>query len=455
MQSRTVSNMSELEKNDVIEVDVVGEGADGEGVARYEGKAIFIRGALINERVRAKIILVKPKFNIAILEKVLVPSPFRTENTCPVYPRCGGCDLRHLSYEGQLEFKRRMVRDTLRKVGGIDIQPLPTVASPLKDRYRNKISLPVRENGGETHIGLFAKNSHRIIETDDCLLQYAWTKPLIAALRSFLDEHGLTGYNEGTREGDVRHIVAREAGGRLYVTLVTTHPMRIDGFYPMLEKIHPDVQLWLNVNRRDDNVILGNDWKHVRGSTDPVCVDGLKTDIHPAGFFQVNDDVRTALYDYVASLVHGAAVVEAYSGAGLLSAKLAKKAKRVYGIEINPQSSASAVKLVQDNGIDNFTPVCGDVGKELGGVLRTLKQETGEDTFIVLDPPRTGISREAADTLLGSGADNIVYVSCNPATLARDLKILSTAYDVQSVQPFDMFPNTANVETVVRLVRKA
>lgn len=445
--------MEELQKNDIIELNVSNLGSEGEGVARADGKTVFIRGALPGERIRAKIIAVKPRFDVALLEKVLSPSPNRVAPVCPLFNKCGGCDLQHLSYEAELKFKRSLVEETFNKVGGLTVVSEDVEPSPEPLRYRNKLSLPVRLSRGETQVGLFAKNSHRIVETDDCLLQYDWNAPLIAALKEFMAESGLVGYDEERGKGDIRHLVARQAGGRLYVTLVATAKIECAEFGKRLREINSDSELWLNINTRRDNVILGREWHKILSSDGETVIEGLKAEIHPAGFFQVNDAIRERLYSYVADMCKGHAAVEAYSGAGLLSARLSRKTKVVFGIEINEQAHAAALKLKADNGLDNFFPVLGDVGEKLNGVLSKCAELTDNaaDTFVVLDPPRAGISESAANTLVQSGADNIVYISCNPATLARDAKRLTDGgYRVESVKPWDMFPRTANVETVVR-----
>lgn len=451
-----------LEKNDVIETDITSMGMEGEGVARVDGKAVFIRGAIRGERVRAKIIATRPKFDVGLLQSVISPSPDRAEPVCPVYGKCGGCDLQHLVYSAQLAFKRERVSDALKKIGGFDVPVEEVVPSELKYRYRNKISLPVRQINNQLKIGLFAKSSHRIVETPDCFLQPAWNAALAPALRGFMEKNRLVGYDEEKDSGDVRHIVAREAGGRLSITVVTTREIKTDGLKEAFAGVYPRVSVYLNINRKRSNVILGTKWIPVSLDPEPTIIDGYKTDVHPAGFFQVNDDVREKLYSYVADLCDGAVAIEAYSGAGLLSARLARKAERVYGIELNPQSHEAALKLCRDNNITNFTPVLGDVGEKLGEVLTATAAENengggsgNKETFIVLDPPRTGISAEAAAILAASGADNIVYVSCNPPTLARDARLIADGgYDLISVRPFDMFPETSNLETVAIFGRK-
>lgn len=440
--------MNELEKNDVLELTVEKLGCDGEGVARYDGKTVFIKGALPGERVRAKLIAIRPRFNVALLERVLSPSLDRTTPRCPLFGKCGGCDLQQLSYPAQLEFKRQLVSDTLERLGKINAKVDAVVPCSECFRYRNKLSLPVRQTKNGVELGLFAKGSHRVVPTDDCLLQHEQTKELLAVLRAFIDENGLVGYDEEKNTGDIRHLVAREYGGRLSVTVVSLKPIDCSSFIRDVKNINPDCEIYLNLNRRHDNVILGNEWRLLYSSDNTVVVDGLRAHIHPGGFFQVNDEIRKKLYDRVASLCEGGFAVEAYSGAGLLSAMLAKRASEVYAIEINEQSHMSALKLKADNGIANFFPVLGDVSEKLPEVL---KKAGGRSSFVVIDPPRTGISPACAQTLLSSEAQNVVYISCNPATLARDLAILDSGYTVVSVTPYDMFPQTSSVETLVVL----
>ena len=441
--------MDELQKNDIIETEITSLGINGEGVCRYDGKTIFVRGALPGERVRAKIILVKPTFNIAILERVISHSPYRVVPPCPIFGKCGGCDLQHLDYSRQLDFKRELVRDTLKKIARIDCD-VESVGYDKPYRYRNKFSLPVRRVGGRTQIGFFAKSSHRVVETPDCVIQYAWGKHLIALLNDFMEQNGISAYDEENHRGVVRHLVAREIRGKVFVTLVVTKFIDCSAFYSSLCALFTRPVLYQNLNREKNNVILSDEWRLCGGDESPVSVDGLSFFLHPAGFYQVNDAVREKMYDFVCSLLSGSYAIEAYSGAGLLSARLAKHAKRVYGIEINEQAHLSAVALCKTNGIENFTPVLGDVTQKLPEVLSRCDGET----FIVLDPPRTGIPESASATLASSGAKNIVYISCNPATLARDLeRICKGGYTVSRVKPYDMFPQTCNVETVVLLTR--
>ncbi|MBQ8882310.1 MAG: 23S rRNA (uracil(1939)-C(5))-methyltransferase RlmD [Clostridia bacterium] len=438
--------MEELCKNDIIETEITALGINGEGVAKVDGKAVFIRGALVGEKVRAKIILVKPAFCVAIIEKILSQSPKRIAPLCPVFNKCGGCDIQHLDYSATLELKRDTVYQTLKRVGGIEVEVNPTVASEKIYRYRNKVSFPVRQSKFGVEIGLFAKNSHRLIPVVDCPLQYELAGKIVSKVKDFIQRNDLVGYNEENFSGDIRHIVIRTVGTVTTVSIVATKKIKLDGLLSDLNALCPDISLYLNINKKRNNVILGDEWQFVGGKTQTV-VSGLKVTVHPASFWQVNDDIREKIYNHACSLISGSYAIEAYSGAGLLSARLAKSAKQVYGIEINPQAHQSAVTLCQDNGITNFTPICDDAGKALKPTVEKCKGET----FIVVDPPRAGLDENACSALINSGANNIVYISCNPATLARDCKILCDHYSIVSVTPYDMFPQTSNVETVVVL----
>ena len=441
----------ELLKNDIIELTIESQGAFAEGVAHTdEGVTVFVKGALTGERVRAKVIGVKPKYCFAILEKLLTKSPYRVQPPCPLFGKCGGCDLMHLNYVQQLEHKKNIVKQTLEHVGNLTNIEVNDVV-PSKDvlRYRNKLSLPVRlGKDGTTEIGLFAKNSHRIISTTDCLLQYEWNVKLIESVKDLMQRKKFTPYDENSGKGDIRHIVAREVGGHTAVTIVATKFLDIQSLDLNFLDRH---SLYLNINQRRDNVILGDEWKKIKGTSDEIEEDGLRFSIHPSAFFQVNDEVRKELYSSVVKNRECSSAIEAYSGAGLLSAYLAQKSQEVFGIEINAQAHASAQNLAKQNNLSNMYPILGDVTKKIEQVIKACQCEP----FIVLDPPRSGLNEEVIKALCQAKAKEIVYISCNPATLARDLShFVRNDYEIKSVTPFDMFPQTTNVETLVVLSHK-
>lgn len=432
----------ELLKNDIIETDVEKLGCNGEGVARLAGeKTLFIAGALAGERVRSKVILVKDRFLVGRLEQVLAPSPQRITPPCPYFKRCGGCTLQHLSYDGQLAFKRQNVGETLKKVGGLAVEVNQVFAGPSYG-YRNKLSLPVRNAGGKTAIGFFAPASHRIVEIDACLLQKPALNRLISVFKEYMACNELTAYDEITGRGEVRELVAREIDGHLTVTVVLNEDADLSSFDAMLASSFDDYALYKNINKSRTNVILGKFYRLTGGREREVTVDGLRTTVHPASFFQVNDEVRKEVYGrLIEACLTAPLIVDAYSGAGLLTAKLAAGGRRTVGIEINRDAHGSALELKKRNNIAAMEPVCGDCAAVIG-------RYTGQGAAFILDPPRSGCA-PAVLAALAKEKGPLFYLSCNPRTLARDLALLNRP--VQAVLPFDMFPQTVNVETLVVL----
>lgn len=440
----------ELIKNDVIECPIDALGIHGEGIAHVEGKTVFIRGALPGERVRGRIVFARPAFCDALLTEVLEPSPDRVEPDCPVYGKCGGCALRHMTYAAELAYKRDRLAETFRKVAGLDVRPLDTVPSAGRTRCRNKLSLPVRQGKDGPAVGFFAANTHRVVETDDCLLQPKWNAKLIAFVKRFIRDNGLTAYDEQAGTGNVRHIVAREVGGQLYIILVVTD---IDNpkytRFPAQLQFHLSrkAAIYLNENKRQTNAILGGRFLRLT-ALPPVAVGGVVTDVHPAGFFQVNDYIREKLYADVCAAIPGGTVIDAYAGAGLLTAALAAKCDKVYGVELDPAAAASAEQTVRLNDITNMETVRGDCAEVLPRLI------TGEESAVILDPPRSGCDERVLHA--AAGAKKILYISCNPPTLARDVKILvDEGFSIVSARAYDMFPGTAAMESLTILQRDA
>ena len=379
--------------------------------------------------------------------------------------------MQHLRYREQLKFKTELVRDTLKKIAGITAPVSPCERSEKEYAYRNKLQLPVGKQGEENAVGFFAERSHRIVPTDECPIHPDWSKQLISALKNFMEKCGLDGYNEQTKRGHVRHIVVRELRRKYIITLVVCvqELKGIDYFVHLLDEIFPEYSLWLNFNDRDTNVIFGEKFTLVKGCGVYDCTDaGISFEAGPNTFVQVNDGVRTKLYEKVLELVEEGPVVDCYSGGGLLTAMLAKKCGRAYGIEVIPEASACANALAERNALmDKMTNVCGKVEQELSAILAREQIKT-----VVLDPPRAGVERSVLKALMKSAPKRIVMVSCNPATLARDVGILTgtlvetekgelkksenphTMYEIQLIQPYDMFPQTRHVESVVCLTRK-
>ncbi len=459
-----------MEKNDIAVVTAEGLGTHGEGVAKCNGLTIFVPYVLKGERARIKLMKIRGEMGFAKAEEILTPAEERVRPKCPVFYRCGGCQLQHLRYRDQLKFKQELIRDTLKKLAGIETEVSPCVKSDKEYGYRNKLQLPVGSDGWDVRVGFYAERSHRIVETDECPLHPAWVNKLIAALKDFMEKCGLDGYDEERGRGHVRHLVVREIKNRFLVTLVTTvrKIAGIDYFCYLLDEIFPEYSLYLNINKEDTNAILGEEFILVKGPGfygGTEC--GIQYEVGPNTFLQVNDGVRAKLYERAVSLVgEDETVVDCYAGCGLMTAMFAKKCRYVYGIELIPEASRCADALKERNGLgEKMTNLCGKVEdrlKEVGSL---------EGATVVLDPPRAGVAKSVLDEIIRGGAKKIVMISCDGATLARDLGYLTgtlavneagelvktgngpTMYAIELVEPFDMFPQTRHVETLVLLSR--
>ena len=459
-----------MQKNDVTEVICETLGTNGEGVCRKDGVTLFVPYLLPGEKADVRILKVKDNIAYGKVEEVHVPAEDRVRPQCPVFYRCGGCQLQHLRYRSKLKFKADLVQAAFKKIAGIEADVSPCERSDKEYGYRNKLQLPVGVAGGGNAIGFYAERTHRIVKTDECPIHPAWSKELIAALYRFMEKCGLDGYDEETGKGQIRHIVVREIKNKYLVTLVATEEIKgIDYFYHLLDGIFPEYSFFLSIDTSRDNVVLKSPPKLLKGKP---FYEGTEGDIvFEAGastFLQVNEGVRGKLYQRAVSLFSEEdVVVDCYAGGGLLTAMLAKKCKRAYGIEVVPEASACADSLKEKNGLENMIDLCGTVEEKLASVL-----EKERDAVLLFDPPRAGVDREILRGVLGHGPRKIVYISCNPSTLARDLGILTgklvenergellksengaTMYEVTLVQPYDMFPQTRHVETLVCLERK-
>ena len=473
-----------IEKNDSICAITEGLGTNGEGIIRHEGVTFFVPACLPGEKVRFKVLKIKGNIGYGKVEEILTPAEERVRPKCPVFMRCGGCCLQHLDYPAQLSYKTKIVKDALRKIAGLQVNVPTAIKSDLPYGYRNKLQLPVGvDRDGNTVIGFYAEHSHRIVPISSCAIHPAWSETLITVLKRYMTECAVKGYDEEKKSGAVRHLVAREIGGKFIITVVTAkrNLPNLSYLVELLEREFKTFSLYLNFNDSDTNVIFGEEFQLVHGM--PVFEaeeQGIRYEAGPSTFLQVNENVRGKLYkEAVRSVCKDGdeVVIDAYSGGGLLTAMLAKKAKRVYGIELEAEAVQCANALKEKNALENMTNYCGYVEEKLAGVM---EKEKGEKLRLILDPPRAGIARSVLKALLASGIPELTIISCNPATLARDLGILSGRlvenengelvknpqmegesetlngyYDVEKIQPHDMFPQTKHVETLVCLVRKA
>ncbi|MDE7439697.1 MAG: 23S rRNA (uracil(1939)-C(5))-methyltransferase RlmD [Clostridia bacterium] len=458
-----------LHKNEEYEGLVEGLGTDGEGIIKIEGTTAFVPFCLVGERVKFKVLKVKGNIAYGKLISVLQPSENRAVPPCSVFGKCGGCDLQHMSYPAQLEFKRSQVSSALSKIGGITFPVNDTVACEKRLAYRNKLALPIGYENGETVLGFYAPRSHRIVPIDNCDIQAEWVKDVICAVKKFALS-GVRGYDEEKNEGELRHIVVREIKGKFIFALVCTKKIDLAPFAQILKEKFNEFTLLLNINAERTNAIFGDRWYTVHGDGFFGAEEfGIKYKAGANTFLQVNDGVRTKLYSAVLDEAEeGACALDLYSGGGLLTAMLARKCGKAYGIEIVEQASRCADELKKENGLeDKMFNICGKVEEEIDKVFAAACGKK----LIVCDPPRKGMERSAVTAIKNSDADKIILVSCNPATLARDLGLLvgtleercgalvkcdtpASSYEIKSITPFDMFPQTKWCETLVVLSHK-
>ena len=460
-----------MEKNDVLTVVCEGTGTNGEGIARADGVTLFIPELLKGERASVKVLKLKGNTGYGKVLEVLTPAEERARPLCPVFSRCGGCQLQHILYRGQLKFKTELVKEALRKIGGINASVSPCERSDKEYGYRNKLQLPIGCTREGNAVGFYAERSHRIVPTDTCPIHPEWADKVIAALNTFMSTCGLDGYDETRGTGQLRHIVVRQLKSKFIVTLVVREEIAgIDYLLHLLDGIFPEYSFYLNFNRENTNVIFGDEFRLLKGKGTYECTEsGITFEAGPVTFVQVNENVRGKLYEKVVSLVNeGETVIDCYSGGGLLTAMLARKCGRAYGVEIVPEASACADRLKERNGLEGrMTNICGKVEEHLSSILAREK-----DAVVVLDPPRSGVERSVIKEIMACGVKKVIMISCNPATLARDIGILTgslveteggelkksenphTMYEISLVQPFDMFPQTKHVETLVQLSHK-
>lgn len=447
-----------IKKNDLIELEIEDIGYNGEGIAHYDGLTIFIKNAIVAEKIIAKIILVKKTFAIAIVQEFIKTSDKRVLPPCKFYLKCGGCDYQHINYNEQLKLKHDSIKTTITKILDKNIDISNVIASDKQLNYRNKLSLPIIKGDLENDIivGFYAKGTHRIVEIDECILQLGSIKDLILLIKKFCKDNNLNGYDADNNIGDIRQLVIRELGGIKIITIVGVNKKlaHSNELLKLLTDLYSDkFTLYYNQNDKPTNVIFGKTFEFIGGKRDKIEVDGLKIDIHPASFFQVNDYIREQIYKKVIDLCIKADndnIIDAYSGIGLLGAKLSSYFEEITCIEISKEACENAKQILKDNDIQNVVIECQDVNIALSKSLTKYKQ----NATVVLDPPRKGCEKTILEELILLKVNDIIYISCNPATLARDIQILSEEYFIEEITPYDMFAQTANVEMVCRLTKK-
>ncbi|EFS02888.1 23S rRNA (uracil(1939)-C(5))-methyltransferase RlmD [Listeria seeligeri] len=445
-----------LKKNQSVEITIEDLTHDGNGVGKIDGYPLFIPNTLPGEKVTAKIIKLNKNYGFARMENLEVVSAERVEPPCAVYSKCGGCSLQHLSYVGQLAFKRNQVEETMKRIGKLNVEVKETLGMENPWRYRNKSQVPVGFVNGKLTAGFYQKRSHEIIDMSTCLIQSEQGDFAVQKTREVLAKYGTEPYDEKTGKGDIRHIMTRFAHttGQLMLVLVTTKDR-----LPFKEEIIRDLteQLALtsivqNINPQKTNVIFGDRTKTLWGK-DIIedTIHGIRFAISARSFYQVNPLQTEVLYQQAieaAELTGEETVIDAYCGIGSISLCLAKKAKHVYGVEIVDQAIQDARANAELNNLSNTTFETGKAEE----VIPTWYKAGIVADVLVVDPPRKGCDEKLLQTILAMKPKKVVYVSCNPGTLARDMKILSDGgYEANQVQPVDMFPMTTHIEAVTVL----
>ena len=459
----------EYRKNDMVTLDIVDCGMNGEGIGKADGFTVFVKDAVIGDRITAKIMKAKKNYGYGRLMEILVPSPDRTDPVCPSARQCGGCQLQALSYRKQLAFKEEKVRGHLERIGGFTDLPMePIIGMDEPFHYRNKAQFPIgRNRDGRIITGFYAGRTHSIIENRDCVLGIPQNREILDRVISYMEKYDVEPYDETSGKGLIRHVFTRCGyhTGELMVCIVANgsslpHQKEL---VESLREISGMTSITLNINKKRSNVILGDKVKVLWGQeyiTDKIG--DISYQISPLSFYQVNPKQTWKLYSKALEYadLHGEETVwDLYCGIGTISLFLAKKAKSVRGVEIVPAAIENARSNARLNGIENAEFFVGKAEEVLPDYYdRYAKEHPGENAradVIVVDPPRKGCDETLLDTIVEMQPEKVVYVSCDSATLARDLKYLcERGYQVKKVCPVDMFPMTVHVETVVLLGRK-
>ena len=452
----------EIKKNDCFTVSIEDMSEDGSGIGKLDGYIWFIKDAVKGDVVEAKAMKMKKSYGFARLMRVITPSPDRIEPACPVARQCGGCQLQAMSYESQLKFKENKVYNNLRRIGGFtDIPFLPIMGMDEPWRYRNKAQFPFgRNKNGEIVTGFYAGRTHDIIPQEDCLLGVEENKKILESIKEYMIENHVAPYEEETHQGLIRHALIRKGfkTGELMVCVII-NGKKLPHSEKLVEKLcrfDGMTSISYSINTDKTNVILGKELVNLYGPgyiTD--YIGDVKYRISPLSFYQVNPVQTEKLYGTAleyAGLTGGEVVWDLYCGIGTISLFLAQKAKKVYGVEIVPQAIDDARENAKLNGLDNVEFF---VGKAEEVLPEQYEKNKVYADVIVVDPPRKGCDEQCLNTIVTMAPKRVVYVSCDSATLARDLKMLcENGYEVEKVRCCDMFGWTTHVETVVLLSRK-
>ena len=452
MRTSRVTVHWKMIKNQLIQGTCTDYTYNGLGLLKHEGFCIFVKDMALGDEAEVIITQVRKDYGYGKIMKLIKPSPLRSVPRCPLSRICGGCQIQHLSAEGQASFKQQHVENLMKNVAGLDlpVEPIITMSDPYG--YRNKIMMPVgTDKQGNLRLGFYRYNSHDIIDVEDCCLQSRLANEIVSKLKQLIIQYKL--------ESKIRHIMIRDMqkSEEVMVVLVSWQS-RLNGLKQLAEELmeaFPAIKSVIqSVNHDDTNVVLGHQEILLAGRDhiyDDLC--GLRFKISAHSFYQVNTFQTEVLYRTAAQMAQLKAddeVLDLYCGVGTIGLSLSRQVKKVTGIEIVPQAIEDAKINARINDINNAEFICGDAGRQ----CERLLEEGRHFDCVIVDPPRKGCSRETIELLKKLASQRIIYISCNPSTLARDLALLKDDYEIRKIQPVDMFPHTYHVETVALLTRR-
>ena len=449
-----------LEKNKVYEAVIVDYTSEGQGIAKIEGCAVFIPNAIAGEKCMVRIEKVGKTWAAGKITEILEKSPHRVQRECPISSSCGGCDFWHMDYEEETRLKADRVRQALNRIGGESLEELPILAAPSCQGYRNKAQYPVSSKKNRVFAGFFRAGTHEVVENERCLILPEETEQVKKIVIDYVNHYRVTSYDEKTKKGLLRHIYVRRGAvsGQVLVCLVVNGKKlpHTEDFIERLKAVPGFTTLVLSVNTKPGNAVLGEEFITLYGPgyiEDTLC--GLQFRLSPRSFYQVNHHQAERLYEAAiqqAEITKDDLVLDLYCGVGTITLAMAKAAGKVIGVEVIEAAVQDAWDNAKRNGIENAEFFCGDAGKaalelEAKGIIPDV---------VVVDPPRKGLNGDTIEALSKMSPRRIVYVSCDPATLARDVALLKEkGYALKNAMAADLFPRCAHVESIVCLVKRS
>ena len=448
-----------LEKNQIYETVITDYTAEGQGVAKIEGCAVFIPNAIAGERCLVRIEKVGKTWAAGKITEILEKSPHRVQRECPISASCGGCDFWHMDYEEECRLKADRVRQALNRIGGESLEEVPLLSAPTCHGYRNKAQYPVAARKGRVYAGFFKAGTHQVVENSRCLILPEETDAVKKIVEDYVNQFHISAYEETAHKGLLRHIYVRRGAvsGQVLVCLVVNgrrlpHP---EALIEKLKAVPGFTTLVLSVNTRQGNAVLGEEFITLHGPgyiEDTLC--GLTFRLSPRSFYQVNHHQAQRLYEAAiaqAEITKADLVLDLYCGVGTITLCMAKAAGKVIGVEVIDQAVQDAKDNARRNGIENAEFLCADAGK----AALALEEQGIRPDVVVVDPPRKGLNADAIEAITKMSPRRLVYVSCDPATLARDVALLKErGYKLKNATAADLFPRCAHVETVILLSRK-